>query len=59
MSVEEQVREAIVEELRRQAEVRESELKVEKRSDTVLAVEGTIELDDLVMSIMGSVAGGP
>ena len=59
MSVEGQVREAIVEELRRQAEVRETELKVEKRGESLVAVEGTIELDDLVMSIMGSVAGGP
>ena len=56
--IEQQVREAIVAELERQAAVRSDKLSVE-RTETDVKVSGEIQLDELVMAIMGSVAGGP
>lgn len=58
MEIEHAVREAIVQELRRQAENAPERLKIEDR-DGDLQVNGRIDLDDLVMVVMGSVAGGP
>lgn len=55
---EDQVREAIIEELRRQAEASPSTLRVEKDNDR-LDVYGEIDLDALAMAIIGSMAGGP
>jgi hypothetical protein len=55
---EDQVREAIVEELRRQAEASPSTLRVEAVDDR-LDVHGEIDLDALAMAIIGSMAGGP
>ncbi|MEX6505294.1 hypothetical protein [Jiella sp. M17.18] len=59
MSIESEVREAIVSELERQAQNRPEDLKVASRGETRLEIQGVVELEDLVMSIMGSVAGGP
>lgn len=56
--IEDSVREAIVAELRRQAEDRPHKLKVEHKQEE-LRVEGEIRLEELVMAVMGSVAGGP
>ncbi len=58
MSVEESIREAIVAELQRQAEVSEGRLTMEE-TETGVRLNGPIDLDDLVMVVMGSVAGGP
>jgi hypothetical protein len=58
MTVENTIREAIVEELRRQAENSGSKLRVEASDDKV-TINGPVNLDDLVMVVMGSVAGGP
>ncbi len=55
---EDQVREAIVEELRRQAEASPSKVRVEAVEDR-LDVHGEIDLDALAMAIIGSMAGGP
>jgi hypothetical protein len=55
---EDQVREVIVEELRRQAEASPSTLRVETVDDR-LDVHGEIDLDALAMAIIGSMAGGP
>ncbi|MBB4003595.1 hypothetical protein [Aurantimonas endophytica] len=52
------VRKAIVEELRRQAENGGSKLRVEASEDKV-TINGSVNLDDLVMVVMDSVAGGP
>ncbi|KAB0679616.1 hypothetical protein [Aureimonas leprariae] len=57
-TIESKLRESIVEELRRQAANDGARLKVEMRGDE-LVVDGTIDLDDLVMVVMGSIAGGP
>ena len=56
--IEDAVREALISELKRQAEVRPDKLKVETKEDD-LSVQGTVRLDELVMAVMGSVAGGP
>lgn len=52
------VREAIVEELRRQAEISEGKLKVEV-GDGQANIDGPVDLEALVMVVAGSVAGGP
>lgn len=58
MTVEDSIREAIVGELRRQAEIGEGRLKVEETEEGV-TLHGAVDLDYLVMVVMGSVAGGP
>jgi hypothetical protein len=58
MTVEDEIRAAIVDELKRQAEIRPSDLKVDASGER-LVVNGTVDLDDLVMVVLGSVAGGP
>jgi osmotically-inducible protein OsmY len=55
---EDQVREAIVAELARQAEASPSTLQVETAEERV-TVNGEIDLDALAMAIIGSMAGGP
>lgn len=49
---------AFVEELERQAAENPSKLRV-RRSGEKLTVEGEIDVDALVMVIVGSMAGGP
>jgi osmotically-inducible protein OsmY len=58
MSVESSIREAIIDELKRQAENSGSRLKVEA-TDELVTINGPVDLDDLVMVVVGSVAGGP
>ena len=55
---EEKVKQAIVDELKRQAEIKPGTLNVEAKDDR-LHVDGEINLDDLVMVVIGSMAGGP
>ena len=55
--MEEKLRMVITDELRRQAE-RNPELDVRQNGDR-LVVNGPVDLDALVMVIVGSVAGGP
>ena len=55
--MEEKLRTAITDELRRQAEI-DPELDVEQDGDR-LVINGPIDLDALIMVIAGSVAGGP
>jgi hypothetical protein len=49
---------AVIEELERQAAEDPSKLKVERSGDTV-KVNGEIDVDALVMVVVGCVAGGP
>lgn len=56
--IEEQVREAVIAELERQAEINGDALTIEKRNDK-LVIDGTINLEELVMAVVGSLAGGP
>jgi hypothetical protein len=58
MSLESSLREAIIDELKRQAENSGSTLKVEA-TDELVTINGPVDLDDLVMVVVGSVAGGP
>ncbi|MBK3664169.1 hypothetical protein JJE66_23465 [Bradyrhizobium diazoefficiens] len=56
--LEEKLKEAILDELMRQAANRPQSLKVEGSSEELI-VNGKVDLADLVMVIAGSVAGGP
>lgn len=58
MELHDTLRESIIDELRRQAENSGSALKVDVRGEQVV-VNGPVDLDDLVMVIAGSLAGGP
>ncbi len=49
---------AVVEELERQAAEHPSRLKVQTKDDRVI-VDGEIDVDALVMVVVGSMAGGP
>lgn len=55
---EEEVRNAIIGELQRQAEIAPDRLKVAVEEEN-LNINGPINLDELVMAIVGSLAGGP
>jgi hypothetical protein len=55
--MEDQLREAIVDELKRQAEI-SPELEVRQDGER-LVVDGPIDLEALVMVVAGTVAGGP
>lgn len=59
MQLEEHVRDAISGELKRQAETSGGKLKVIPGENAAFEVQGTINIDDLVMAITGSLAGGP
>jgi len=58
-NLEDRVREAIVSELKRQAEVRGGELKVRDHGEARLRVEGSVDLEELSMVVVGALAGGP
>ena len=59
MDMEDQVREAMVGELTRQAEASDGRLKAGPCAEGRLRLEGEIDLDALAMAVVGSVAGGP
>jgi hypothetical protein len=59
MDLEEQIREAIIAELKRQSENSEGGLKVSGGEGASLMVQGPINLDELAMVVVGHVAGGP
>jgi osmotically-inducible protein OsmY len=52
------IREAVIDELKRQAEISNAALTVQTTDDLV-TINGPVDLDDLVMVVIGSVAGGP
>ncbi|HEV7276802.1 MAG TPA: hypothetical protein VGN80_10975 [Devosiaceae bacterium] len=58
MDLQEQIRQAMLAELQRQASERPQELTV-KSADGRVEINGTVDLDDLVMVAVSSVAGGP
>ena len=58
MDLQEKIREAVIEELRRQAENSNDRLKFEVREEVVV-INGPVNLDDMIMVITGSLAGGP
>lgn len=55
--MEEQIRVAIIDELRRQAEIGR-ELELRQDGDRIV-VDGPIDVDAIVMVVAGSIAGGP
>lgn len=48
----------VIEELERQAAENPSRLKVRRNGDKVV-IDGEVDVDSLVMVVVGSVAGGP
>ncbi len=58
-NLEHNIRDAIIAELQRQVEAGEGALKVTVDGPTMIRVEGPVNLDELTMVIVGSVAGGP
>lgn len=56
--MEDQIRAAIVDELKRQAETA-PELEVHHQDDDRFVINGPIDIDAIVMAVAGSVAGGP
>lgn len=59
MDLQNTIRDAIVNELERQAEVGDSPLKVDTSEPGYPVIEGRVDLDALIMVIEGSLAGGP
>lgn len=59
MNMEEQIIDALREELRRQSEAGERPLKVSDEEPGILAVAGRVDLDAVAMAIAGALAGGP
>jgi hypothetical protein len=59
MDMEQQVVEALVAELQRQAEGPESRLEVGTPEAGALTVNGVVNLEELAMALVGAVAGGP
>ena len=59
MNIEDQVREAIIAELRRQSEAGEQGLRVRTGEAETITIEGQVNLDELTMAVVGSLAGGP
>ncbi len=59
MNIEGQVREAIIAELKRQSEAGEQGLRVRTGEAETITIEGQVNLDELTMAVVGSLAGGP
>ena len=59
MNIEDQVREAIVAELKRQSEAGQQGLRVRTGEAETITIEGQVNLDELTMAVVGSLAGGP
>ena len=57
MDMEEQVRDAIVAELKRQADA--GGLTVRPEGEGAATVDGRVDLEALAMAVVGAVAGGP
>ena len=59
MNIEDQVRTAIVAELKPHSEAGEQGLRVRSGDAEMITVEGKVNLDELTMAVVGSLAGGP
>jgi hypothetical protein len=59
MNIEDQVREAIIAELKRQSEAGDQGLRVRTGEAETITIEGQVNLDELTMAVVGSLAGGP
>ncbi|MBF9196450.1 hypothetical protein [Microvirga terrestris] len=59
MNIEDQVRKAIIAELKRQSEANEQGLRVRASEAEMITIEGRVNLDELTMAVVGSLAGGP
>jgi hypothetical protein len=59
MNIEDHVREAIIAELKRQSEAGDRGLRVRTGEAETITIEGQVNLDELTMAVVGSLAGGP
>lgn len=59
MNIEDQVRKAIIAELKRQSEAGEQGLRIRTGDAETITIEGQVNLDELTMAVVGSLAGGP
>ena len=59
MDLEQQIREAIIAELKRQSENSEGGLTVSDGDAETLTINGPVNLEELAMVVVGHVAGGP
>ncbi len=59
MNIQNTIREAIVAELRRQAEAGEDGPQIEIRDEEFVVINGRIDLEALIMVVEGALAGGP
>ena len=59
MDMEAQVRDALRQELERQAEASEGALRVQAAGEGGVDVRGVVDLEALAMAVVGAVAGGP
>jgi hypothetical protein len=59
MDIQTTIAEAIIAELKRQAEVSEHGLTVEAGEPGFVTIDGRVNLDELIMVIEGALAGGP
>jgi hypothetical protein len=57
MNLEDNVRDAILAELRRQADRRD--LTVTEEGEGILRVDGRVNLEELAFAIVGALSGGP
>lgn len=59
MDLQNSIREAVVAELMRQSEVGDPAPKVDTSEPGYVVIHGRIDLEELIMVIAGSLAGGP
>ena len=59
MDMEEQVRDAMLSDLMRQAELPGASLKVAPQPEGHVRLQGEVDLEELAMAVVGAVAGGP
>ncbi|WP_181699040.1 hypothetical protein [Chthonobacter albigriseus] len=59
MNIENQIREALAAELQRQLSDGNGDYRPDPDNPDKIALAGRIDLDELTMAVVGSVAGGP
>lgn len=58
-NIEDQIREAILGELERQAAADSQALSLSRREGGKVEIRGTFNIDDLALAVTGALAGGP
>ena len=58
-NLEDNLKQALIAELQRQAEAGELSLKISANDPGALTIQGEVDLDELAMALVGALAGGP